>query len=224
MSQNDASSTNWTGVQAYTLAVVCLLLGTAAGWFIRGSQSPAGTVVDNAASAPAPNSVSGGMNTQPTADQLKKMAEAQAAPLIEKLKSDPNNPDLLARIGNYYYDAQQFPIAINYYQQSLKLQPSNADVRTDMGTAYWYAGDADTAIAEFKKSLSYQPNKPNTLFNLGVVEWQGKMDVDGAVATWQKLLDTNPNYEGKDKVLALIAQAKKHSGVQPGTPAKPLPQ
>lgn len=224
--KNTASSTNWTGVQAYTLAVVCLLLGTAAGWFIRGSQSPAGTVVDSAAaSAPAPNSMSGAMYTQqPTAEQLKKMADVQAAPLVEKLKSDPNNPDLLARIGNYYYDAQQFPIAINYYQQSLKLQPSNADVRTDMATAYWYAGDADTAIAEFKKSLSYEPNKPNTLFNLGVVEWQGKMDVDGAVAAWQKLLNTNPNYEGKDKVLNLIAQAKKHSGVQPGTPAKPLPQ
>jgi cytochrome c-type biogenesis protein CcmH/NrfG len=48
------------------------------------------------------------------------------------------------------------------------------------------------------------------------------MDIDKAVATWQKLLDTNPNYEGKDKVLELIAQAKKHSGVKPGTPAKPL--
>ncbi len=44
--------------------------------------------------------------------------------------------------------------------------------------------------------------------NLGVVEWQGKMDIDKAVATGQKLLDTNPNYEGKDKVLELMAQAK----------------
>ncbi len=86
----------------------------------------------------------------------------------------------------------------------------------------WYIGNADAAIAEFQKSLSYEPNKPNTLFNLGIVEWQGKMDIDNAVATWQKLLDTNPNYDGKDKVLELIAQAKKHSGVKPGMPAKPL--
>jgi cytochrome c-type biogenesis protein CcmH/NrfG len=50
------------------------------------------------------------------------------------------------------------------------------------------------------------------------------MDIKGAVATWQKLLDTNPNYEAKDKVLDLIAQAQKHAGVKPGTPAKPLPQ
>jgi hypothetical protein len=31
-----------------------------------------------------------------------------------------------------------------------------------------------------------------------------------------------PNYEGKDKVLELMAQAKKHSGVKTETPATPL--
>ena len=60
--------------------------------------------------------------------------------------------------------------------------------------------------------------------NLGIVKWRGKMDIDGAVAAWQKLLDTNPNYENKDKVLDMIAQARKHAGVMPGTTAKSLPQ
>jgi len=69
-----------------------------------------------------------------------------------------------------------------------------------MATAYWYSGNPDAAIEEFQKSLTYEPNKASTLFNLGIVEWQGKMDITKAVATWQKLLDTNPNYEGKDKV------------------------
>ena len=69
---------------------------------------------------------------------------------------------------------------------------------------------------------SDEPNKPNTLFNLGVVQWQGKMDVKGALATRQKLLDTNPNYEGKDKIVELMAQVKKHAGIKPGTPAKAM--
>jgi tetratricopeptide (TPR) repeat protein len=150
------------------------------------------------------------------------MADTQAGPLIEKLKTDPNNVGLLENVGNVYYDAQLFPTAIDYYQRALKAEPANTGVRTDMATAYWYTGNADTAIEEFQKSLSYEPNKANTLFNMGVVEWQGKMDIDRAVATWQRLLDTNPNYEGKEKVLQLMAQAQKHSGVKPGTPAKPL--
>lgn len=212
----------WTSVQAYTLAVICLLVGIAGGWFIRGSQSPAAAAAETAtASAPAMGSANAGVQT-PTPADMQKMAETHAGPLIEKLKADPTNAGLLEDIGNIYYDAQQFPTAIDYYQRALKAEPANTGVRTDMATAYWYIGDADTAIAEFQKSLAYEPNKANTLFNLGIVEWQGKMDIDKAVVAWQKLLDTNPNYEGKDKVLELMAQAKKHSRVKPGTPAKPL--
>lgn len=221
-----ASGTSWTAVQAYTLAVVCLLLGMAGGWLIRGSEAPAASaaaVPANAAPA-MPAGAGGAVNAQPTPEQMKQMADTQAAPLIEKLKTDPNNPELLSSIGNYYYDAQQYPTAVDYYERSLKAKPTDAAVRTDMATAYWYMGNADTAIEEFNKALKYEPNKPNTLFNLGLVKWQGKMDINGAVADWQKLLATNPNYEGKDKVEQMIAEAKKHVGVKPGTQAKPLPQ
>ncbi len=225
MSTNTAranSNEQWTSVQAYTLAVVCLLIGIAGGWFVRGS-GPASSSAPVASASASPDTTSGGSQA-PTPAQLQQMADSQVAPLLEKLKADPNNPDLLANIGNVYYDAQQYPSAIDFYQRVLKVQPKNTGVRTDMATAYWYTGNADTAITEFKKSLSYEPNKANTLFNLGIVEWQGKMDINNAVATWQKLLDTNPNYEGRAKVEELIAQAKKHSNVQPGQKAKALPQ
>ena len=208
----------WTSVQAYVLAVICLLVGIAGGWFIRGSQSPAAPAAETAStSAPAAQNAEAGA---PTPAQMQKMADTQAGPLLEKLKADPNNAGLLANVGNVYYDAHLFPTAIDYYQRALKVEPANTGVRTDLGTAYWFTGNADAAIAEFQKSLSYEPNKANTLFNLGIVEWQGKMDIDKAVATWQKLLDTNPNYEGKDKVLGLIAQAKKHSNIKMGSPAQ----
>src|SRR5208337_4262957 len=54
----------------------------------------------------------------------------------------------------------------------------------------------------------YEPNKANTLFNLGIVKWQSKNDAAGAIAVWQKLLDTNPNYEARDKVRQMIDQAE----------------
>jgi cytochrome c-type biogenesis protein CcmH/NrfG len=225
MSQTRSTSaaSNWTDTQAYTLIVICLLVGIAGGWFLRGSRSPAVAATAQSASL-ASGMPSSATDQPPTAEQMKRMGDMQAAPLLEQLKSDPRNPDLLAKIGNIYYDTQQYQPAIDYYRQALSLQPGNASLRTDLATAIWYTGDADTAIAEFNKALSYEPNKSNTLFNLGVVKWQGKMDINGAVAAWQKLLDTNPNYENKDKVLELMAQAKKHTGVKPGSAAKPLPQ
>jgi cytochrome c-type biogenesis protein CcmH/NrfG len=223
--ERQATSTEWTSTQAYTLSVICLLVGIAGGWLIHGSQPSAVPGPAEAASAGAPAEMGANAGpAMPSPARLKEMADTQAAPLVERLKSDPKNGDLLANIGNLYYDAQQYPTAIEYYQRAVKVQPANTGLRTDMATAYWYTGNADEAIVEFKKALSYEPNKGNTLFNLGIVQWQGKMDSAGALATWQKLLDTNPNYEGKEKVLELIAQVKQHAGIKPGTPAKPLPQ
>src|SRR5208283_751610 len=140
------STEQWTSVQAYVLAVICLLVGIAGGWFIRGSQSPAAAATETA-SVPAASVGSADVGSQaPTPAQMQKMAETQAGPLIEKLKADPANADLLASIGNIYYDARQYPTAIDYYQRALKVQPSNTGIRTDMATAYWYTGNADTAI------------------------------------------------------------------------------
>jgi cytochrome c-type biogenesis protein CcmH/NrfG len=220
-SKRTSSVDRWTSPQAYSLAVVCLLVGIAGGWFIRGSQAP-DTRDDTGVAATGSGQIGG--TGQPTPEELKHMADKQAGDLLAQLKNDPANPDLLANIGHVYYDAQQFPTAIEYYRQSLKVKPTNASVRTDMATAYWYLGNADTAIAEFSHALSDEPNKPNALFNLGVVLWQGKMDVDAAMATWQKLLDTNPNYEGKAKLMELMAQVKKHSGLKLGTQAKASPE
>ena len=144
----------------------------------------------------------------PSAQELKRAADTRAAPLLERLKSEPTNSALLANLGNIYYDAKQYPLAIEYYERSLKSRPTDTSVRTDLGTAYWYNGDADTAIVQFQKSLAYEPTKADTLFNLGIVELQGKKDAKKAIAAWQKLLDTNPGYENKEKVLQLIAQAQ----------------
>lgn len=79
---------------------------------------------------------------------------------------------------------------------------------SDLDTAHWYSGDADSAIKRFTKVLSIAPTKANTLFHLGIVEWQGKKDNKAAAAAWQKLLGANPDYNDKDDVLQLIAQAQ----------------
>jgi len=193
----------WTKQQAAILASICLLAGIAGGWTIRASQTLAHSATTrgaNASPAAAPE--------PPTPVQLKQMADAQAAPLLERLKAEPKNPELLAAIGNLYYDAQQYPDAVTYYQRTLEIKPADADVRTDMGTAYWFTGNADSALSEFDKALTYAPNNPNTLFNRGLVNWRGKKDGKAALADWDKLLAQNPAYAQKDAVEKLIAEVK----------------
>jgi len=208
----------WPMERALILAVLCVSVGIAGGWFIHGGLTSAQSGSAKAAivaQATANSAAPASQNPSPV--QLKALADSQVAPLLEKLKSDPNNPDLLAAIGNIYYDAQQYRAAIDYYGRVLNAKPSESAVRTDMATAYWFMGDADTAISEFNRALTYAPNNPNTLFNLGIVKWQGKHDAIGALADWKKLLAANPNYEGRDKVEQMMAEAKNQAVAKPGT-------
>jgi tetratricopeptide (TPR) repeat protein len=211
----------WTVKRAIVLAAVSLLVGVAGGWGIRALQSPATAGSVKVADIPA-SAGNGATPASPTLSpaQLKAMADAQAAPQVSRLKSAPDNPDLLTAIGNIYYDAQQYPTAVDYYARALKSRPSDAAVRTDMATAYWYMGNADTAIAEFNRALTYAPNNPNTLFNRGLVKWRGKKDSAGAIADWVQLLAANPNYQGKDKVEQMMAEVKKAVAAGQGTPGK----
>jgi tetratricopeptide (TPR) repeat protein len=212
---NGSRLRNWTYQRALKLMAICLMAGIAGGWAIRGSRAATPAAVKTVSTRPF--SATNATAQPPSPEQLRAMADSQAAPQILRLKSDPKNLDLLTSIGNVYYDAQQYPVAIDYYGRVLQINASDTAVRTDMATAYWYLGNADTAIAEFNKALTHAPNNANTLFNLGLVKWQGKHDSAGAIADWKKLLATNPNYEAKDKVQQMLTDVEKQAAAKPGT-------
>jgi tetratricopeptide (TPR) repeat protein len=198
----------WTQKQAVILSLACLGVGIGGGWLINWPQKNSSAPAAKTANATAAISTPGPSAQANDPARLKAMADSQAAPLVEQLKSQPNNAELLTSVGDLYYDAKQYPVAVDYYGRALKVKPSDASVRTDMATGYWYMGDADRAIEEFNQALSYAPNNPNTLFNRGLVKWQGKKDAAGALADWQQLLASNPDYQAKDQVRQMIAEVK----------------
>ena len=139
------------------------------------------------------------------------MVDQAVAPLLATLKTSPDDFNTIVQVANLYYDGQQYPEAVKYYQLAVKSQPTNADLLTDLGTSIWYTGDADGAIAEFQTALKYRPDHPGTLFNLGIVRWQGKLDPKGAVQAWEELLRRNPNFPQKQQVQEYIERAKQHA-------------
>jgi tetratricopeptide (TPR) repeat protein len=204
---------------------VCLLLGVTIGYLARGSASThaatSAPTQAQAASIPAARGSGAAPAMQaPTPEQLKQMADAQAQPLLAQLKSNPNDADLLYKIGNLYYDAQQYPEAVKYYEGCLKINPKANDVRTDMATAYHFMGQTDRALQEYDEVLKVDGKHANALFNKGMVEWQDKQDMSGAVDAWKKLLASNPNYPDRDRVQGLIAQAEQHLSMKSGASGK----
>jgi cytochrome c-type biogenesis protein CcmH/NrfG len=192
------------------MSVVCLIVGVAVGYLLRGSAPTTGASAHPVEAASAPSAMSGGSGSQPmpSLDELKSMADKKAAPLLAQLKTDPNNADNLNHLGMIYKTAHQFKEAEDYFQKSLRTNPKNADVRTDLASCLYLTGDADGAIAELQKALTYNPKHSGALMNLGIIEYKAKNDIKAAVAAWEKLLKTNPDFDQKELVQHMIDRAK----------------
>jgi len=194
-----SESSPWTRV--YLKAAICLVVGLAVGCLLRGSRSSASSVLP-AASVAKSSVRAGAMGAREMpggAGHMQQMADKQAAPLLERLKSDPNNSALLIQVGGIYHTTHQFKQAAEYYDKALQVDPKNVAIRTKLASSLFRMGDADGAIAQLNQALSYDPKDANALFDLGVVKLNGKQDSKGALAAWQRLLKSNPQLSADRK-------------------------
>src|SRR5271157_3570784 len=192
----------WTPAQVGLLAAVCMVLGLVGGYYL-----PIGKAA-NAARPPAVAGVPNAPHPAATLEQMKAVADTKAAPLIEKLKTTPNDAGLLAQAGSIYSSMHQFKEAAQYYDKSLKLDPKNVPIRTELASSLYYSGDVDGALAQLEQALKYDPNDTNSLFNIGVIRWKGKKDAARAIAAWQQLLKVHPDLDRRAIVEKMIAEAR----------------
>lgn len=163
--------------------------------------------------------VQGGRTAPATGPALSAGASPTAAtPVVDEgalkayrdiLERDPKNLAAATAAGNMLYDAHRYVEAIPFYQQAFALNTADVNVSTDLGTALWYAGRADEALGQYDRSLAINPTHSQTLFNVGIVKADGKHDYAGAIAAWEKLLATTPDYSNAANVRSLIEDAKK---------------
>ena len=210
MSDQDAKF--WNNAQAYGMAIICLLLGIAAGYLLHApAVSPPASVGE--VSAPASTAAPPQM---PSAADMKRMADTQVAPLLADLQMHPTDADLLARIGHAYMAAQQFQSAQQYYEKSVAAKPK-PDTLNELAFVYVKLGDLDHGIRTLNQALTIDPRDPQVLYNLGYFEWKGKADPKAAIAAWQAFLKADPKSPKKAEVEQLLAQAKKHLSIPAGT-------
>ena len=215
----------WRPVQVISMAAVCLVIGVVLGYLLRGSapvasaNQPAMTATAppamGVATAPAAAPAAVGKQHPPlTLDDMKRMADAKAAPLLEKLKTNPKDAEALNQLGILYRATHQFKQAEGYFEKSLAIDPKNVNARVDLASCLYYTGDVDGAIAQLNKALTYDPKHPGALMNLGIIKIQSKHDAPGAIADWQKLLKLNPDFPQKENVERMIEQAQQSSKAQ----------
>jgi cytochrome c-type biogenesis protein CcmH/NrfG len=208
-------ATHWSNVQAYSLAVVCLLLGVITGYLLHPPK-PAATKLQQG----YPQAVDTMNAAPPTPDQLKHMAEKMAEPALAELQKDPNNADLLAKVAGTYFRAHQFPLAVDYYERAIKIKPT-AEGFVSLSNSYHYTGSDDRAFDALNRALQIDPRSGNALYNLGLLNWQVKNDPKAAIEAWERFLKTNPNHPGRAHVESMIAKAKQHLKIPVGAAEKP---
>jgi tetratricopeptide (TPR) repeat protein len=199
--QPPAANIEWTSAKVYILGAICLVLGIALGALFHGPAQPAAALATSTASGQqmSPNSA--------MQDPHAAMANAAKDPVFEKLKSDPNNFDLLVQAGNAEMKANDPKSAVDYYGRALKVR-DDLDVRTNLANAYFRSGDADQSLAELGKVLKADPKNDKALYNTGVVLLMAKNNPKGAIASWETFLKYHPDHPHKDQVLEMIKRVK----------------
>jgi tetratricopeptide (TPR) repeat protein len=169
------------------LAVAGVLFGVIVGWVLGSQQARTGVPAAAAvAQAPPASPSQQGSRAVPVDEDRAKALESVA-------RQNPKDAQPRVQLGNMYFDAEQYPRAIEWYEQAFALERKDTNLSTDLGVAYYYTNQPDRAIAQFEHSLSIDPKHTKTLLNMGIVRAFGKQDLDGAARAWEQVVAIDPN-------------------------------
>lgn len=199
----------------YAMATICLVAGLGIGYLMRGSELAVPQAQRVAVTSPHAGMPAGHPHTL---EEMKQLSDRQAAPLLEKLKGNPNDATLLVQVAALYHTTHRFQEAADYYNRALNIDAKDIAVRTKLASSLYRGGDVDGAITQLNKALTYDSKDANALFDLGMIKLQGKGDSRGAIAAWQRLLKTNPQLspDRKAVVMKVMANAMTMQGDQHG--------
>jgi tetratricopeptide (TPR) repeat protein len=178
--------------------VALLVLGVALGVGVSRYTQPDDTMIPPGSRIPVP--------TLPDPGPLLPGAPGTGAASMR-----PIPPEMLARMlqaARQSLFEGRYQEAIAAYQAVLKRDPKNVDAMTHLGLIVAMGGHADAAIETFDKALTLDSTYGPALLYKGQVLYEVKRDYPGAVTAWERYLALGPTGEDRQRVTALIQEAK----------------
>lgn len=111
-------------------------------------------------------------------------------------------------LGNFYYDHQNWPLAIQHYESAISQGSNDADIRTDLGNAYRFSGRPQDALAQYQLAQKMNPSHEFSLFNQGGLYLEQLMQPAKAIEVWNEYLVRFPQGQNVAAARQLIAQAQ----------------
>ena len=112
--------------------------------------------------------------------------------------------EVAVTLGNWYYDHEAWPNAVEQYQKALGMGLDNPDIRTDYGSALRFSGQPQKAIEQYRLAQKQDPKHENSLFNQGGVYASDLKDPAKAIAAWQQYIKQFPTGKSVNQAKLLI--------------------
>ena len=163
------------------------MCGLVVGWIIGSQQAAPISAAGAPAAAQAGPATPGNQPGPPPLDLQRVGALEQMA------KSRPSDVAVRVQLANLYPDSERYDLAITWYEQAIKLNPDDVNVSTDLAVCYYMVDQPDKSLAQIDRSLKIDPKHSKTLLNQGIIRAFGKQDLDGALKSWERVLEVAPN-------------------------------
>jgi len=168
--------------------LVGALLGFIGGYFAGGAGRP----------ATASGTMAGAQRGD--RDRLRELTLA-----VEK---DPENPRLLAALGNGYYDREDWDRAIKAYEKARRKAPTDPNLLSDLGASYRNRGEFARAVSYFEKARAADPDHWQSLLNLVLVTAFDTRDASSAQRHYEELKRRYPEIPNLDRIAEQISRVR----------------
>ncbi len=148
-------STLWSELSTPLLILAAFGLGAGGMWAIMRSSSSGGP--DKPPIKPFVSSPS----AESTDVTRSALSAAQEPPDVSQLAP----ADAARTLANWNYDHQNWPNAIEHYQEAIARGDDNPDVRTDLGNCFRFVGEPQKALEQYEIAQKENPQHENSLLN-----------------------------------------------------------
>lgn len=108
---------------------------------------------------------------------LDKESRASKDALLYANAIDPNNVDVLVRLGELFMVVQDAEESFKYLNQALKLDVYNSTAYRLKGFNYKYLGDTTNAVSSFQTAVEQNPNDYDSYMQLGLLYSSAQHDL-----------------------------------------------
>jgi tetratricopeptide (TPR) repeat protein len=112
--------------------------------------------------------------------------------LKERLNKNPDDFQVLSRLGDTYLELMKFDDAFRYYRRAIEVNPEDVDTYNDLGLASHYNGNSAEALTYVDEGIKRNPYYQRIWLTRGFIMAYGMGNQDEAVASWEKALSIAP--------------------------------